>query len=180
MVHVSVSNQPGCVAGHSSACSLMLRIKTVELYLQSPITFHSVMIEHRDNLALHSFFVRFYSTTPSVSQSIWRSVPLIQKTCILTYQKIDILNIINNILWHVNPLLGCATGVAQQRVARLPTGKQDSAQARWSHTSGVRECHVCLRGCQETSRHPVSLQREWGTWRNSTVERPVRPVLGYR
>jgi hypothetical protein len=57
---------------------------------------------------------------------------------------------------------------------------KSSAQPRWRHTSGVRECHVCLRGCQETSRHPVRLQREWGTWRNSTVERPVRPLLGYR
>jgi hypothetical protein len=45
-----------------------------------------------------------------------------------------------------------------------------SAQARWRHTSGVRECHMCLRGCQETSRHLVRLQREWDTWRNSTVE----------
>jgi hypothetical protein len=57
---------------------------------------------------------------------------------------------------------------------------ETSAQARWRHTSGVRECHVCLRGCQETSRYTVRLQREWETWRNSTVERPVRPVLGYR
>jgi hypothetical protein len=84
------------------------------------------------------------------------------------------------ILWHANPLLGSAIGVAQQSVARQPTGKQDSAQARWRHTSGVREYHVCVRGCQETSRHPVRLQREWGTWRNNTVERPVRPLLGYR
>jgi hypothetical protein len=97
---------------------------------------------------------------------------------LLRYVKIKIYGII--ILWHVNPLLGCATGVAQQSVARQPTGKQDSAQARWRHTSGVRKCHVCLRGCQETSRHLVRLQREWGTWRNSTVERPVRPLLGYR
>jgi hypothetical protein len=70
--------------------------------------------------------------------------------------------------------------VAQQSVARQPTGKQDSSQARWRHTSGVRECHVCLRGCQETSLHPVRLQREWGTWRDSAVERPARPLLGYR
>jgi hypothetical protein len=58
--------------------------------------------------------------------------------------------------------------------------KKSSAQPRWRHTSGVRECHVCLCGCQETSRHLVRLQREWGTWRNSTVERPVRPLLGCR
>jgi hypothetical protein len=43
-------------------------------------------------------------------------------------------------------------------------------QARWRHTSGVRERHMCLRGCQETSRHLVRLQGEWETWRNSTVE----------
>jgi hypothetical protein len=42
------------------------------------------------------------------------------------------------------------------------------------------ECHVCLRDCQKTCRHLVRLQREWGTWRNSTVERPVWPLLGYR
>jgi hypothetical protein len=36
-------------------------------------------------------------------------------------------------------------------------------QPRWRH--------MCLRGCQETSRHLVRLQGEWETWRNSTVER---------
>jgi hypothetical protein len=55
-----------------------------------------------------------------------------------------------------------------------------SAQPWRRHTSRIKECRLCLRGCQETSRHPVRLQREWGTWRNNTVERPVRPLLGYR
>jgi hypothetical protein len=45
------------------------------------------------------------------------------------------------------------------RVCNLPLStnseNETSAQARWRHTSGVRECHMCLRGCQETSRHFV-------------------------
>jgi hypothetical protein len=50
---------------------LMLKIRMVQLYLQSPISFHSAVIKHRDNFALHSFLRVVYFTAPSVSQSKW-------------------------------------------------------------------------------------------------------------
>jgi hypothetical protein len=71
-------------------------------------------------------------------------------------------------------------GLRNRALLRASSVNETSAQARWRHTSGVSECHVCLRGCQETSRHLVRLQREWETWRNSTVKRLVRPLPGYR
>jgi hypothetical protein len=47
---------------------------------------------------------------------------------------LGVQNLINLISWHVN-----LCWITQRSVARQPTGKQDSAQARWRHTSGVRE-----------------------------------------
>jgi hypothetical protein len=71
---------------------------------------------------------------------------------------------LSSVKWH-HYIVTCQPFVGSRNGALLGSRlvNKSSAQPRWRHTSGVRECQVCLHDCQETSRHLVRLQREWGT-----------------
>jgi hypothetical protein len=49
------------------------------------------------------------------------------------------------ILWHVNQLLGCATGITQQSVARYPTAKRLATEYTLRSSRGSGVCSVPFR-----------------------------------